>query len=160
MIKDNDSGYVYVVKSGNYFKIGKTKSPKSRISSLQTGNPENIEPIYVIKCNNMSALETDLHRRFYNKRIRGEWYALNSEDLKHLGSLPGYRNSQHKKTRGYSIILKILFGLIYYPSLLVGMILLYRPWKEENPSNQFCALTGFWIIAFVTVLMIAQTAWT
>ena len=39
-----------------------------------------------IETNNCDKLETDLHKKFQNKFVRGEWYKLNKEDIMFLNT--------------------------------------------------------------------------
>ena len=74
-------GYVYLLRSSHGYKIGKSSSPKSRIASLRTASPFPLHVEAVIYAQYMDALEKALHERFYDKKIRGEWYALTEADV-------------------------------------------------------------------------------
>ena len=73
-----------------YIKIGISSNFKSRLSSLQTGNPETINIIG--KTASMPyaeawKLESDLKRKYRNRKIRGEWFTPSKmmlEDIKNL----------------------------------------------------------------------------
>ena len=39
-VRRNDAGWLYLMKSGDLFKIGKTKNPKRRIRDAQTWIPD------------------------------------------------------------------------------------------------------------------------
>ena len=76
--------FVYImhdIKTGAY-KVGISNDPKYRESTLQSEKP-SIELIWksaqVIK--NAKKLETKIHEHFYLKRLRGEWFELDSEDI-------------------------------------------------------------------------------
>ncbi len=78
----NTRGYTYLVANGAHYKIGiTTKTPQSRIAELQTGSPTKIEISGY--CYNKNALEMEqlLHKKFANKRLEGEWFALNDDDV-------------------------------------------------------------------------------
>ena len=65
------------------YKIGYTKrSVNKRIKELETGNPYefNIERVYVTD-NYANNIEKSVHRHFVNKRIKGEWFDLDEEDI-------------------------------------------------------------------------------
>lgn len=82
--------YLYIVRSGNInlYKIGITKDIDQRLNTLQIGNPEKIHPIAFF-CADLSDpfgreifyLERFLHKNFENKRIQGEWFKLNLEEI-------------------------------------------------------------------------------
>jgi hypothetical protein len=72
--------FVYLMKDlkNNYYKIGISNKPKFRESTLQSENP-NIELIYFHKGSKSD--EYYLHNLFSNKRVRGEWFNLNENDI-------------------------------------------------------------------------------
>jgi predicted GIY-YIG superfamily endonuclease len=75
-------GYVYVMecKRVGYFKIGYTNNISSRLKQLKTANP-TIQITYYQKVNNMFELETFLHERFKNKKVKGEWFDLTNAEI-------------------------------------------------------------------------------
>ena len=75
-------GEVYLFKSGKYYKIGKTNDTVRRGSELRIQLPENLNLVHSIKTDDPSGIETYWHRRFENKRMNGEWFDLNSADIK------------------------------------------------------------------------------
>ena len=72
--------YVYLMQdtTNNYYKIGHSKNPQYREKTLQSEKP-TIELLlsYAGSCED----ETELHERFKEKRIRGEWFDINEEDI-------------------------------------------------------------------------------
>ena len=65
------------------YKIGITKRKvEKRIKELQTGNPAefNIENVYVAD-NYAVNIEKNLHRYFREKKINGEWFYLDQDDI-------------------------------------------------------------------------------
>jgi len=75
-------GEVYVFKSGRYFKIGKTKDTVRRGSEIRIQLPEKVNLIHSIKTDDPSGIESYWHNRFESKRMNGEWFDLNSADVK------------------------------------------------------------------------------
>ena len=75
-------GEVYLFKSGKYYKIGKTNDTVRRGSELKIQLPENLDLIHSIKTDDPSGVETYWHKRFEDKRMNGEWFDLNSSDIK------------------------------------------------------------------------------
>jgi len=71
---------VYIVKSGDTYKIGYTSNLKNRLSAIATGCPEPVEVRDVIHGAGLKE-ERALHRKFEAKRVSGEWFALDEEDL-------------------------------------------------------------------------------
>ena len=75
-----DSGFVYLIRNQDIYKIGITENLLNRMSQL---NPDEI--IDVIKCVNFRDLERELHREFKDCRIpQTEYFRLNNKQLKRV----------------------------------------------------------------------------
>lgn len=82
-----DLAYVYLMcdASQNLYKIGVTRHLCSqRIKQLQTGNGNEIHLVNYYETLYPFRIEKLLHNKFFNKRIRGEWFELNLEDTSHF----------------------------------------------------------------------------
>lgn len=79
----SDRGYCYLMIDHNtgYYKIGRSLAPYDRERTLQSEKP-TIELIY--KWRGGSKEEKRWHRKFKDKRIRGEWFTLNEADIERL----------------------------------------------------------------------------
>ncbi len=78
----NDRGYTYLITNGTHYKIGiTTKTPVSRVAELQTGSPTKISISGYSYNSNALAMELELHKKFASKRLEGEWFALNDDDV-------------------------------------------------------------------------------
>jgi hypothetical protein len=66
------TGYVYVVGFGSYIKIGWTRNPQQRLFEVQDGAPVRLT-VYLIRPA-IKSHEAELHDRFANQRLRGEWF--------------------------------------------------------------------------------------
>lgn len=92
--KDSTRGYVYVVKAVGLingqlpYKIGKTRNIEDRLAMFGVKLPFNIEIEHVIKTANRHRLEAKLHLHFGHKRLQGEWFDLNEDDLIYIKALP------------------------------------------------------------------------
>jgi hypothetical protein len=75
-------GVVYLYKHGKYYKIGKTNDTVRRGNELKIQLPENLDLIHEIKTDDPSGIEAYWHKRFESKRMNGEWFNLNSADVK------------------------------------------------------------------------------
>lgn len=75
-------GEVYLFKSGKYYKIGKTNDTVRRGNELRIQLPEKMDLIHSIKTDDPSGVEAYWHRRFASKRKQGEWFDLNTPDIK------------------------------------------------------------------------------
>lgn len=75
-------GEVYLFKSGRYYKIGKTNDTVRRGNEIRIQLPERTDLIHSIKTDDLSGIEAYWHKRFETKRMNGEWFDLNSSDIK------------------------------------------------------------------------------
>ena len=83
-------GYVYIIKAENgLYKIGKSITPTSRISTLRTASPVDVQMYRIFKSSDYHYAEEVLHDQFSEKRERGEWFRLSEEDLKYLDAYVG-----------------------------------------------------------------------
>ncbi|MFA6446849.1 MAG: GIY-YIG nuclease family protein [Patescibacteria group bacterium] len=80
--KSGEIGEVYLFKSGRYYKIGKTNDTVRRGAELRIQLPEKMDLIHSIKTDDPSGIEAYWHKRFEAKRMQGEWFDLNSADIK------------------------------------------------------------------------------
>lgn len=74
------AGYVYVMRSGDLYKIGLAGNWEKRLKSLKTGNP-NIEKVIAKRVENCLEAETELHQKYKSKREAGEWFRLTQDDI-------------------------------------------------------------------------------
>lgn len=85
-------GQVYIVRIDDtpFYKIGVTVNRvEQRIASIfGTLCPLEISTIHAIYTNDVYRLESELHRRFNEKRVGGEFFALGAQDVSELVSLP------------------------------------------------------------------------
>lgn len=68
------STHLYVLKAGERIKIGVTNDIESRVKSIQTGNPDKVEILFVEERLNPTKAERYLHRCFAKNRLEGEWF--------------------------------------------------------------------------------------
>jgi hypothetical protein len=76
------------IKSNGKYKIGKARDVKHRINNLQAGSHKRFRLVLKLKSSNNTILERLCHRKFSDKRVRGEWFDLNRDDLKWIRNLP------------------------------------------------------------------------
>jgi hypothetical protein len=65
-------GDLYFVAAGNAVKIGRTTNFGTRLRHIQAHNHENVECLALLKGEGWR--ERDLHRRFKDCHLRGEWF--------------------------------------------------------------------------------------
>lgn len=77
-------GYVYLMRHGSAreFKIGRTSNPIRRAGEVGIELPQRLEPLHVIETDDPGGVEAYWHRRFAEKRLNGEWFALTTQDIR------------------------------------------------------------------------------
>ncbi len=75
-------GFVYLIKSGRRYKIGKTNKMDRRQYEIGLQLPEKMVPIHSISTDDPSGIETYWHNRFKDKHLNGEWFALTIDDVR------------------------------------------------------------------------------
>jgi hypothetical protein len=80
-------GFVYLMKGDSYYKIGYSKRPPQRRVDISPKLPFELQLIHAIEADNARALEMQLHERFTEKRLRGEWFRLTEQDVAYIKSL-------------------------------------------------------------------------
>ena len=80
--------YVYFVQAeeGGLIKIGITKNPHMRLSTMQTNCPVLLQTLRVIPAH--TPVEKTLHRLFRNQRVRGEWFRPESSLVELIRAVP------------------------------------------------------------------------
>lgn len=86
--KGDHAGYVYLVQSvTGAYKIGRTRNPRDRMRTFGVLLPFEVEYLCLITTTRMIDLERELHRRFADKRLQGEWFALGADDIEYIKGL-------------------------------------------------------------------------
>ena len=79
---EEEFGFVYLIKSGRYYKIGRSISAEKRHYEINLLLPEKAKLIHKIKTDDPVGIEAYWHKRFEDKRARGEWFELSAKDVK------------------------------------------------------------------------------
>ncbi len=82
-------GFVYVIKGVGtpWYKIGVSISPVSRIKNIAAKAPFRCELIHSIAVDDTYGVEGVLHDFFASKRVEGEWFTLDEDDVSMVCSL-------------------------------------------------------------------------
>jgi len=80
-VSEEQFGYVYLLKSGRYYKVGRSNAVGRRERELAIQLPERARVVHSIKTDDPAGIESYWHRRFEGRRRNGEWFELTAEDL-------------------------------------------------------------------------------
>jgi len=78
---DGELGYVYLMKAGRFYKIGRTNALGRRERELVIQLPEAAKAAHSIKTDDPTGIEKYWRRRFQDRRKNGEWSELTAPDL-------------------------------------------------------------------------------
>jgi hypothetical protein len=137
--------YFILDSASNAVKIGKANNIDSRISDLQTGNPNPLELIHYIDCESEEQsflLERKLHNKYKELRLVGEWFMYDESVFQELfqGGL-----KLQRKCKREPIIIETLFGqesfgiedfpcCFFYPNLTAQIMNNYEESiRKKNP---------------------------
>lgn len=80
-LSDTQIGFVYLMKSAKFYKIGKANATGRRHRELAIQLPERLILVHEIKTDDPFGIEAYWHNRFADKRRGGEWFELNAADV-------------------------------------------------------------------------------
>ena len=75
------TGAVYLLRHGPHHKIGCSKQPEDRVTELRLMLPPSSHLTHIIRTDDPHGVESYWHRRFADKRVRGEWFKLTRQDV-------------------------------------------------------------------------------
>lgn len=80
-VEEPEFGWVYLVKSGRYYKIGRSNSSGRRLYEIALQMPEPAQLVHEIKTDDPVGIEAYWHARFAEFRMNGEWFALGPSEI-------------------------------------------------------------------------------
>jgi Meiotically up-regulated gene 113 len=78
---DGPLGFVYLLKSGRYYKIGRSNAVGRREYELGLQLPEPAKLVHRITTDDPVGIEAYWHRRFSDRHKNGEWFELTAADI-------------------------------------------------------------------------------
>ncbi len=74
-------GHVYLLRSGEYYKIGQSSDLEKRVKSINVALPDKATLEHAISTDDPPGIEAYWHRRFADRRMNGEWFKLSKADI-------------------------------------------------------------------------------
>lgn len=75
---------IYLIAVGESVKIGRSKRFDKRLKALMTSMPKHPTAIHYWKVFDSQKEEKGLHRKYRDKRLHGEWFKLDQDDISEI----------------------------------------------------------------------------
>lgn len=80
-VENQNYGHVYLLRAGDYFKIGQSSDLEKRVKSINVALPDKATLEHAISTDDPPGIEAYWHRRFSDRRANGEWFKLSKADV-------------------------------------------------------------------------------
>lgn len=83
--KEPNGGFVYIFQCNGLYKIGRSQNPHERMKKMAGAiMPFEIKLVHTIPSQDPVATEAMLHKKFAERRVIGEWFKLEEEEILYL----------------------------------------------------------------------------
>lgn len=96
--------YAIADKDLEYIKIGMTKNIKQRISNVKSGCPFKLSIWMLIRTKTPELVESYLHWKLSEFRLRGEWFSLDEQRKDYLIDFFKARNKETRQGINHALL--------------------------------------------------------